>query len=88
MFQRCVPIPKEEAKTVMGLGESWCVVREEDADEEWELVEGTDVEDDWDLVPETERFTSRNDPRRKGWNQRMREYFEGEKKRGDGKGNS
>jgi hypothetical protein len=42
-------------------------------------LEGADVEDDWDLVPDVEKFRLKDGDGKKGFNQRMREIFEGEK---------
>ena len=66
MFQRCKPVPREEASKAWGLGESWYGVKNEDANEEWEMLEGADVEGDWDLVHEAEKFKIKEDSVKKG----------------------
>lgn len=77
MFKRC-----KQTKiytTEDGLGGSFMVVREEDAEDEWEELDGADVDDDWDFVAEAERFKIDGQSKQQGFNGKMRGYFEKER---------
>jgi hypothetical protein len=79
LIKRYKPTPKEEASNALGLGESWYIMKDEDANEDLEILEGADAKDGCDLVPEVERFRATVDNAKIGFNQRMRGFFEGEK---------
>jgi hypothetical protein len=79
MFKRC-----KQTKiyaTEEGLGGSYMVIKGDEFEEEWEVLDGAEgeVEDDWDYVEEAERFKDDGNPRKEGFNGKMREFFEREK---------
>lgn len=47
MFKRCRAT--KQHTTEQGLGSSWMVIKEDDANVEWEVLDGADVGDDWGM---------------------------------------
>jgi hypothetical protein len=77
MFKRCKPTKVYE--TEQGLGGSYMVVKEDDAEEEWEVLDGAAVEDDWNIVEETEGCRDGGKKGKMGFNDEMRVFLEDEK---------